>query len=777
MLTFGTKAETLLKLQRKLHTAYILPQLSFTVRDWNVQKNEIISRFVQKFQQTKVVVRSSALSEDRLVSSEAGKYKTVLNVVGLQEFEKAVEIVIQSFEDKNLNNQILVQSMLRNVKISGVVFTLDPNTMGNYYVINYDDQSGVTDSITSGSSKYSKLFYCFKDQIPTRHPFLRNICLCLQELEALFQKQNLDVEFAIDTSDKLYIFQVRPLCIAKPFIPISHQKKALLAIYNKIQEANRKKPFLLGERTIYGVMPDWNPAEMIGIRPKPLALSLYKEIITDTIWAYQRDNYGYRNLRSFPLLIDFGGLPYIDVRVSLNSFLPKSLDTALSEKLVNYYLCQLEKYPSRHDKIEFEIVFTCYTLDLPERIQVLKQYGFTEEEITQILHALRSTTRNIIDAKEGLWKADYEKLRQLEQRYSILINSDLDIISKIYWLLEDCKRYGTLPFAGLARAGFIAVQLLHSFVNKGILTQKEYDLFMKDIHTISSDIQVEKETFTKEAFLNKYGHLRPGTYDITSKRYDEAPELYFSWQKAEQKIERLKTTSVFKLSLEQIECLQQELKVHGLSEDVLETFHFIRTAIEGREYGKFVFTKNLSEAIRLFGLLGMDVGFSIEDCSYADISILKQLYASCEQAEALLHQSITYGKNKYQITESITLPPLLFDGNDVFSFHYPASQPNFITLKSVTGEVIHLENGQLIDNMKNKIIIMSSADPGYDWIFSHHILGFITKYGGANSHMAIRAGELGIPAVIGVGETLFEQLYHAEVLQIDAAIKKVNILK
>ena len=70
-------------------------------------------------------------------------------------------------------------------------------------------------------------------------------------------------------------------------------------------------------------MPDWNPAEIIGVRPWPLSLSLYRELITDAIWAYQRDNYGYQNLRSFPLLVSFHGLPYIDVRVSFNSFVPR----------------------------------------------------------------------------------------------------------------------------------------------------------------------------------------------------------------------------------------------------------------------------------------------------------------------------------------------------------------------------------------------------------------------------------------------------------------------
>jgi phosphoenolpyruvate-protein kinase (PTS system EI component) len=50
-------------------------------------------------------------------------------------------------------------------------------------------------------------------------------------------------------------------------------------------------------------------------------------------------------------------------------------------------------------------------------------------------------------------------------------------------------------------------------------------------------------------------------------------------------------------------------------------------------------------------------------------------------------------------------------------------------------------------------------------------------YGGANSHMAIRAAELKIPAVIGAGESLYNQWAKAKILEIDCANGNVRILR
>ena len=136
-------------------------------------------------------------------------------------------------------------------------------------------------------------------------------------------KSETDYSYKNKFTDKEIQFSAKPDEVVATFAgePSEDASSAVMTDTNlAISQAVAPHPFLNGSRTVFGIMPDWNPAEIIGVRPTPLALSLYRELVTDAIWAYQRHNYGYKNLRSFPLLHHFHGLPYIDVRVSFNSF-------------------------------------------------------------------------------------------------------------------------------------------------------------------------------------------------------------------------------------------------------------------------------------------------------------------------------------------------------------------------------------------------------------------------------------------------------------------------
>ena len=99
---------------------------------------------------------------------------------------------------------------------------------------------------------------------------------------------------------------------------------------------------------------------MIGKKPSKLASSLYSELITNKVWSEQRSNYGYKNVSPNRLMLDMAGSPYIDLRIDLNFFTKKSRRKYI-KKIINKSINKLIKKPFLHDKIEFEIINTCYT--------------------------------------------------------------------------------------------------------------------------------------------------------------------------------------------------------------------------------------------------------------------------------------------------------------------------------------------------------------------------------------------------------------------------------
>jgi len=773
-MNFGSKAETLEALEGKLSKASVLPQYRFTVKQWNQWGNRVDGLpALPEWINNSLIVRSSGLAEDSSAESLAGHFTSVCGVTGMDALQHAIEEVIASFHGGNPEDQVFIQPQVTDVAVSGVAFTKEPSSGASYYVVNYDDITGSTSSVTEGASDNLSTYYQAKDA-EMESGWLHDLISLLYELEVLFSMDSLDVEFAVSSQGHLYLLQVRPLVLLKdPVCDQNVHQAALEEVHNKVSQMSKRHPYLCGEKSVFGVMPDWNPAEIIGVRPRALALSLYKELVTDNIWAYQRDNYGYRNLRSFPLLITFAGQPYIDVRVSCNSFIPSDIENDLAEKLVNYYIDKLCNSPSHHDKVEFEIIHSCYTLDIPDKLQKLTDAGFSQFECRKLEESLRKLTNTIIRSDTGLWKVDANKIEVLKERQDKVLNSELNTVGKIYWLLEDCKRYGTLPFAGLARAGFIAVQMLQSLVDVGVLSDDDYHGFMASLNTVSSSMANDLNLLDKSAFLEKYGHLRPGTYDILSSRYDEEPGQYFDWS-AKEDIHEPKEYK-FRLDPKVVEQLDQLLVKHGLDHNTDSLFDFFRSAIECREYAKFVFTRSVSEVLRLFEQFGKKLAVDRVELAHADIDIIRKLYSTSSGARSSLLHSIEEGKQQYDITCSIHLPPLISNPSEVYSFTLLKNEPNFVTLESVRAGVKGEDTNRT--SLKGNILMIPSADPGYDWIFSQGISGFVTMYGGVNSHMAIRAGELGIPAVIGAGETLFNKWFKAKVLEIDCANKFVQVIR
>ena len=188
--------------------------------------------------------------------------------------------IIKKF--KSNNDKVIFQEYLEKPDMSGVIFTRDINNLAPYYVFNYD-LSGKTNLITSGKKNISqKTLIIHRDykNIPKK---FKKLFLTCKKLEKIIGSDSIDIEFAVK-KHKIYIFQVRP---------IFNKKKAsdklinsiLINIEKKIIKLQKKSPIIDGQTTIFSNMSDWNPAEMIGSTANSLAISIYEELITDSVWA------------------------------------------------------------------------------------------------------------------------------------------------------------------------------------------------------------------------------------------------------------------------------------------------------------------------------------------------------------------------------------------------------------------------------------------------------------------------------------------------------------
>ena len=233
-------------------------------------------------------------------------------------------------------------------------------------------------------------------------------------------------------------------------------------------------------------MTDWNPAEIIGTRPNALAVNLYNHIITEETWAKQRSEFGYRDITPAPLVHNFCAQPYVDCRASINSFIPADLTDDCASRLVDAYLDILMENPHLHDKLELDVVFTIWVPTFREDAkQRFKDRNVSELDIIELEQALKKVTVNALTRLDK----DTSSIHELTERFELLTKADLRPVDKIYQLIEDCKKFGTLAFSHAARAGFVAVTLLKSLVKTGCLSQDRMLEFQASVPTVASDFQ------------------------------------------------------------------------------------------------------------------------------------------------------------------------------------------------------------------------------------------------------------------------------------------------
>jgi glutamine kinase len=788
-LHFGTKAETLQALDGRVRCARLLPQLHFDRRAWTGGADAaqgLLREVARRFPGKAVAVRSSAQSEDTGSRSNAGAYCSVLgvDVRAAGTLREAIERVLAAMPG-DAADQVLLQPMVGPVAMSGVLLTYDLVHGAPYYVIDYDDRTGRTDSVTSGASSRSVSIY--RDVAPdaVRSPRMARLLAMARELERLFDGAPLDIEFALTRSNQLYLLQVRRVSVATRWHPVTERRVArqLVFVERFVRESSAPQPGMLGSRTILGVMPDWNPAEIVGTTPRPLAVSLYRQLVTRSVWREARAFIGYRRLPPAELMQVINGHPYIDVRASFNSWLPADLDAQTGTLLVDNWLGQLEAAPQLHDKVEFAVAQTCLDFEFDRRLRA--SGALDRARARRFRAAAQALTLRCLDAGASGTLAQAVALTAERERAQAVrgpIPADArGRLREAVALIADCRRAGTFAFAVIARHAFIAEALLRSAVARGVLGPERVDMFRATLRTVTSGLldshaAVMRGRLSRQRFLARFGHLRPGTYDIASLRYDEREDLFTSRPLPP----RTKRASAeFVLSARERRALDLLLREAGLTGiRAGDMFDYASRAIVGREHAKFVFTRDLSDALALLVLWGEQEGLSREDLSFVDwLSIESVLCAPViDHADRHFLEIAERGRRAFGDAQAFRLPHLIRSPRDVYVATDLRSVPNFIGTGEAQGQVQMIDSTTpLMAVQPGSIACIDNADPGFDWIFTRGIGGLVTRFGGINSHMAIRCAELSLPAAIGCGETLYGQVSAARWLELNCAQKVLRV--
>lgn len=744
--------------------------LSVTWSEWLRDPAGSVAAVEAAYPGAAVIVRSCADGEDGWQRSLAGAFASIAVRAGAsfgKDFRAAAQEVFASYPTRDLGSRVLVQRWLHPVQAAAVVTT---RTLGGapYYTATVDAVTGRTDAVTAGTAPLAETWYALRARDtpgPAPGTLARlpgpagQLLAAAAETEACAGTSCLDIEAAV-CGGAVHLLQARPLA-AVPGSGDGPVYRAVAAAGQRLERLDRRRDGRLPAscRVLLSNMADWNPAEMIGRHPSPLAASLYQHLITDRTWAVQRAADGYRDLRGLPLMHLIAGSPYIDVTASLASFLPASLDEPLAGAVLAAMTERLRADPAAHDKIEFEIAATCWTPAVADRTGCLAAAGIGSGARARLHDSLLAITRQAITRLP----ADLERL----DRTALPGTADASPRRLAATLRR--ARDAALLFAHLARAAFIATDLLRALGSGGLASQHEE--WMRGLGTVTAALGADAAAVAAGQlswpdFVARYRWLRPGTYDLAIACYGDDPGAYLRPLLGRP---APADSPACPAPWTPAQAGQVTRAVAPLGADAATLERFARQAITARERGKAVYSAWVSAVLEAAAARGASCGTSRDGIRQLSIGEILTADPRAWPARIRRHHAAGRAQARTELPDVITSP------SDLESFRRGPGRPSFIGTRQAAGPAApDPDPGQ--PPPPGAIITLEAADPGFDWIFAHAPAGLVTAYGGANSHMAIRCAELGIPAAIGVGTATLARCSTARALCLDAAAGRLDIM-
>ena len=714
----GDKAATLLKLTGRLCSARIPSCSLLSLQDWRADRELAIARVLSDIQADVLVVRSARHCEDSNPGN-AGRYLSLLGVAANPAaLADAISRVFDSYGPLFLHDHVLVQPQIKGITHAIVASTR--GAFGSAYDSVSCAEGDAPDAITRGDSP-ADTWHLGPDFDPGNlpGPVMKALQL-LDELRLIFDATPFEVEL-LEANETLWLLQVRPLPESPAIADIA---KALRRASTQLDEAREEGVAVLG------LMPDWNPAELLGAHPRPLALSLFKSVIGENTWWRARAELGYSRPYTGQLIRSVAGRPYVDVRASFESLCPAELSLPDRVRLSCAWLDRLRANPQLHDCVEFNVVLSGFEFDAKTKNADVN-YAVAD---SILLPALRRLTTKALDNAE---------LHRALEHFASCLAAPLSARGSLQDRIRLLRRNVAQPFARVARCDFLAQALWQSAARRGAIAPQR----CLEVLSTTDDQNWHRGIATGN-------EARPGQFDIRSVERNCANErLLMPQPRWSHSLDRDESKNIAELLLES-----------SLPWNPEELLQISRLAARARELGKRTLAALLGDWLAQVRDFAESRHIDAEILSWLPWDIATD--PAIDLASAIERSMLE--KQQHADDACLRMPMLLEHAHDLRAVHLPASSGHFHGQGIVEGRVILLDESSIPEMLPlHSVVAIRSADPGYEWIFQRQPAALITAYGGPHSHMALRCADAGCGAVLGLGEERFRKLVCASMLRID----------
>lgn len=680
----------------------------------------------------RLAVRSSAQGEDSGDYSFAGQLSSYLNVKDERGIEQAVldcfaslnrtaSVAYQQHFAKSAKSMNVVVQRMVDAKFAGVYFSNDPRGLNSGWVIEVVE--GLGESLVSGERTP---FLFAREKAPATFPkdwqesHLAKI-LELGEQAKRFLGYEVDMEWAIDQNNKLWLLQARPITTGDQSENDQYQ------IRRELARIEQKYP----SRTVWDGQTF---AEFTGF-PSYLTFSIWKSAFAPggafgkalremgyLGFSDENENnsnglleriFGraYINLTSLEDLY-FGKIPYVIIpepRPHLRFSWRKINLTTLFNFPTSLY--RMLRVAWRLQTARGEILQMCekklasFASDLPAVPRESKDFANWSDQ--EILDALKNQT-------------DFFSKEALTWPFLLIIMIEATLQSLLAQL---AKIHGADA----------AKKMVQRWMTTGLgtVTAAMNDEFREAC-------QVPSKRFE---FLEKYGHRGPGEMDLINPRWIELGDKAFYTIKGERQ-EQEKVLSIDDEIVQNIKGIKQQM--------IMQEWSYLKRMLELRETWKMSYMKAYG-GIRW---LSLELGrrYEVEDKVFwlrlSEVLNLPSLKNKREKIEQRQPRFQAFRKLSFPVVISLEKLQQIIGGKASLAqdhtFEGEALSPGVSHgVVRIVQDISTIDMSLWPDDV---ILVAEATDPGWTPLFQK-VKGVIVERGGVLSHCAIVAREMGLPAV------------------------------